>query len=166
MGAFRAWKELGCVYWPIPAQTQPHTISYAGSPPILVVSTTHDPATRYPWAQAMAAQLGSAVLPTYDSDGHTAYGRGSSCPDTAVDVCLTRGTVPGPGTVCQPGSVTTTPKVKIIYCVRPDDDMIEFVFGDRDELDLDMTEAGLRRCIATFPEALTAFEAAAAAPQE
>lgn len=109
MGAFRAWKELGCAYWPIPAQTQPHPISYAGSPPILVVGTTHDPATPYPWAQAMAAQLGSAVLLTYNSDGHIAYGRGSSCLDTAVDAYLTRGTVPGPGTVCQPDSVTATP---------------------------------------------------------
>lgn len=58
-------------------------------------------------------------------------------------------------------SVSLSTNSKIIYYVRPDDDMIQFVFGDRDELDLDMTEAGLRRCIATFTEALTAFEAAA-----
>ncbi|MGH3868051.1 MAG: alpha/beta hydrolase [Pseudonocardiaceae bacterium] len=109
MGAYRAWEDLGCAYWPIPAQTRPHTISYAGSPPILVVGTTHDPATPYPWAQAMAAQLGSAVLLTYHSDGHIAYGRGSSCLDTTVDAYLTRGTMPGPGTVCQPDSITITP---------------------------------------------------------
>ncbi|MGH3770508.1 MAG: alpha/beta hydrolase [Pseudonocardiaceae bacterium] len=108
MGAFRAWKDLPCAYWPIPAQTQPHTISYAGSPPILVVGTTHDPATPYPGAQAMAAQLGSAVLLTYNGDGHIAYGRGGSCIDTAVDAYLTRGTVPGSGTVCQPDSATAT----------------------------------------------------------
>ncbi|MGH3829990.1 MAG: alpha/beta hydrolase [Pseudonocardiaceae bacterium] len=108
MGAFRAWKDLPCAYWPIPAQTQPHTISYAGSPPILVVGTTHDPATPYPGAQAMAAQLGSAILLTYNGDGHIAYGRGSRCIDTAVDAYLTHGTVPGSGTVCQPDSTTAT----------------------------------------------------------
>jgi pimeloyl-ACP methyl ester carboxylesterase len=108
MDAFRAWRDLPCAYWPIPAQTRPHTISYPGSPPILVVGTTHDPATPYPWAQAMAAQLGSAVLLTYNGDGHTAYGRGSSCINTAVDAYLTRGTVPGSGTVCQLDPATTT----------------------------------------------------------
>jgi hypothetical protein len=56
----------------------------------------------------MAAQLGSAVLLTYNGDGHTAYGRGSSCINTAVDAYLTRGTVPGSGTVCQLDPATTT----------------------------------------------------------
>lgn len=39
--------------------------------------------------------------------------------------------------------------------------MVEFTLGGRNGLDLDMSEGGLRRCIATFAEALTAFEAAA-----
>ncbi|MGH3793098.1 MAG: hypothetical protein ACRDRU_28840 [Pseudonocardiaceae bacterium] len=63
-------------------------------------------------------------------------------------------------------SVSLSTNSKITYCVRPDNDMIEFVFGDHNELDLDMTEDGLRRCIETFTEALTAFEAAATASQE
>ncbi len=54
---------------------------------------------------------------------------------------------------------------EITYHVRPEDDMIEFILGGRNGrngLELDMTEGGLHRCIATFTEALNAFEAAAA----
>jgi len=109
IGAYLAWGDLPCAYWPVPAQSRPHPIHYAGSPPILVVGTIHDPATPYSSAQAMADQLGSAVLLTYNGDGHTAYGRGSRCIDTAVDAYLTRNTVPATGTVCQADSVPPTP---------------------------------------------------------
>ncbi len=50
----------------------------------------------------------------------------------------------------------------ITYDVLPDSDLIEFILGDRNGLQLSMSEGGLRHCIATFTEALTAFEAAAA----
>lgn len=108
IGASLAWGDLPCVYWPVPAQSQPHRIHYASSPPILVVGTIHDPATPYPSAQEMADQLGSAVLLTYNGDGHTAYGRGSGCIDTAVDTYLAQGTAPATGTVCQPDPVLAT----------------------------------------------------------
>lgn len=52
---------------------------------------------------------------------------------------------------------------EITYHVEPEDDMIEFILGDRNGrngLELDMTEGGLRRCIETFTEALTAFKTA------
>jgi hypothetical protein len=58
------------------------------------VGTTRDPATPYPWAQALASQLSSGRLLTYDSDGHTAYGRGSRCIDSAIDAYLLEGTLP------------------------------------------------------------------------
>ncbi|PZS37843.1 MAG: proteinase [Pseudonocardiales bacterium] len=102
IGASFAWGDLMCAYWPVPPKSQPHPIHYAGSPPILVVGTIHDPATPYPSAQDMTQQLGSAVLLTYDGDGHTAYGRGSSCINAAVDAYLAQGAVPAAGTVCQP----------------------------------------------------------------
>jgi pimeloyl-ACP methyl ester carboxylesterase len=109
IGASLAWSELPCAYWPVPAQSQPHPIHYVGLPPILVIGTIHDPATPYPSAQEMAGQLGSAVLLTYNGDGHTAYGRGSRCIDTAVDAYLVQGTVPAMGTVCQAEPVPATP---------------------------------------------------------
>lgn len=102
LGTLIAWRELPCAYWSVRPQSQPHPIHYAGSPPILVVGTTRDLATRYSWAQDLAGQLGSAVLLTYNGDGHLAYGRGSGCLDTAVDTYLTQGAVPATGTVCQP----------------------------------------------------------------
>jgi pimeloyl-ACP methyl ester carboxylesterase len=104
-GAGDAWADLLCAYWPVPAQSQPHQVHYTGTPPILVVGNTDDPATPYPGAQDMASQLGSAVLLTYRSDGHTAYGRGSTCINDAVDQYLTNGTPPSAGTVCQPDQV-------------------------------------------------------------
>ena len=63
----------------------------AGAAPILVVGTTRDPATPYESAQALAEQLDSGHLLTYDGDGHTAYRLGSSCVDTAVDAYLLDG---------------------------------------------------------------------------
>lgn len=104
IGASFAWSDLTCAVWPVPAESQPHPVHYAGAPPILVVGTIHDPATPYPDAQLMARQLGAAVLLTYNGDGHTAYGRGSRCIDGAVDAYLVQATVPAPGTVCQPDS--------------------------------------------------------------
>jgi pimeloyl-ACP methyl ester carboxylesterase len=104
IGASFAWGDLTCAYWPVPPKSEPHPVHYAGSPPIVVVGTIHDPATPYPGAQLMAQQLGAAVLLTYNGDGHTAYGRGSTCIDTAVDAYLIEGMVPAPGTVCQPDS--------------------------------------------------------------
>jgi hypothetical protein len=91
-----------CAYWPVPPQSQPHPVHYPGTPPILVVGTIHDPATPYPSAQQMTQQLGSAVLLTYNGDGHTAYHRGSSCINAAVDNYLTQAAIPAMDTVCQP----------------------------------------------------------------
>lgn len=43
---------------------------------------------------------------------------------------------------------------EITYLVLPESDTIEFTIGGRHGLDLDMSEAGLRRCVAAFSEAL------------
>ena len=68
--------------------------------PILVVGTTHDPATPYKWAQSVTAELGNATLLTYDGEGHTAYGRSNQCIIDAVDGWLVDGKMPKTGTVC------------------------------------------------------------------
>lgn len=112
LGATFAWGELQCAYWPVPPDSQPHPIHYASSPPILVVGTIHDPATPYPAARDMANQLSSAVLLTYNGDGHTAYNRGSTCVNNAVNAYLAQGTVPATGTVCQPDTAAVTPAPK------------------------------------------------------
>ena len=99
-GAFLDWSELPCAYWPVKATGAPATITAAGSPPIVVVGTTRDPATPYAWAQGLAKQLADGHLVTYQGDGHTAYMRGSRCVDKAVDGYLLRGEVPAKGLTC------------------------------------------------------------------
>ncbi|WP_351229605.1 alpha/beta hydrolase [Streptomyces sp. NPDC002133] len=89
-----AWASLNCAYWPAPATGSPHRIEAKGAAPILVVGTTRDPATPYKWAQSLADQLSSGTLLTYEGDGHTAYGRGSDCVDTAINTYLLEGTPP------------------------------------------------------------------------
>jgi pimeloyl-ACP methyl ester carboxylesterase len=100
-GTSLAWSGLSCAYWPVKPSGGAHTIPAKGAAPILVVGTTRDPATPYAWAQALAAQLDSGTLLTYDGDGHTAYARGSQCIDGAVDIFLLTGRTPNKGTTCQ-----------------------------------------------------------------
>lgn len=95
-----AWASLNCAYWPVRATGEPHRIEARGAAPIVVVGTTRDPATPYRWARALAAQLTSARLLTYEGDGHTAYGRGSACIDSAIDTYLLDGTPPAEGKRC------------------------------------------------------------------
>ncbi|MFF3878909.1 alpha/beta hydrolase, partial [Streptomyces sp. NPDC001978] len=68
-----------CTSWPVPANQTAHPITAPGAAPILVVGTTRDPATPYNEAQALARQLQSGRLLTWDGDGHGAYTRGSTC---------------------------------------------------------------------------------------
>ncbi|MCX5445957.1 alpha/beta hydrolase [Streptomyces nigrescens] len=96
-----AWAALNCAYWPVKPTGTAHRIEAKGAAPILVVGTTRDPATPYTWAKALAAQLSSATLLTYEGDGHTAYGRGSQCIDTAINNYLLKGTVPPKGKRCK-----------------------------------------------------------------
>ncbi|MFN8168349.1 MAG: alpha/beta hydrolase [Candidatus Nanopelagicales bacterium] len=100
-GAFLAWGNLPFQYWQAPATGSPHQITAPGSPKILVVGTTYDPATPYPWAQALAKQLSQGVLLTRVGDGHTGYGMGSECTDKAIDRYLLTGSTPAAGTVCR-----------------------------------------------------------------
>lgn len=99
-GAFMAWGNLPCSTWPAPATDAPHQIDAAGAAPIVVVGTTYDPATPYPWAVGLAEQLDSGVLISYRGDGHTAYYLGSRCVDQAVNEYLLAGTVPPEGLFC------------------------------------------------------------------
>lgn len=101
-GEYLAWSNLSCTYWKTPATSKPHKISANGAPNILLVGTTHDPATPYVWAQSLAKQLANSTLLTLDGDGHTAYMQGSACIDRAVDRYFLTG-VAKSGTVCHDG---------------------------------------------------------------
>lgn len=95
-----AWAALNCAHWPVPPTGTPHRIEAKGAAPIVVVGTTRDPATPYKWAQSLADQLSSGTLLTYRGDGHTAYGRGSDCIDSAINTYLLEGTPPAEDKKC------------------------------------------------------------------
>ncbi|CEA06589.1 Carboxylesterase A precursor [Arthrobacter saudimassiliensis] len=101
LGSYLGYGGLTCAAWPHEPVGTPHEINAEGAAPILVVGTTGDPATPYEWSVALAEQLDSGVLLTWEGEGHTAYGRGSDCIADAVDDYFIDGTVPEDGMVCR-----------------------------------------------------------------
>ncbi len=93
-------RAVGCESWPFPATGEAAPITAEGAAPIVVVGTTGDPATPYAWSQALADQLSSGTLVTWEGEGHTAYGRSNECIASAVNDYLLEGTVPADGLVC------------------------------------------------------------------
>ncbi|MFZ6004547.1 MAG: alpha/beta hydrolase [Actinomycetota bacterium] len=89
-----------CVDWPVPPDPLPAT-SAPGAPPILVVSTTGDPATPYEAGVAVAERLESGVLVTNEGDGHTVVADGNRCIDDIVVAYLVDGVVPADGATCR-----------------------------------------------------------------
>lgn len=88
-----------CSLWP----TRPQPLrppEAQGSPAILVVSTTGDPATPYESGVAVAKQLPRGVLLTNEGEGHTVVVEGKACIDDAVVPYLVDLEVPEPNTRC------------------------------------------------------------------
>ena len=94
--------DLSCQAWGHTG-TQPSKALHAkGAAPILVIGTTGDPATPHEWAVALADQLESGQLLTWEGNGHVAYsnpGHGP-CVTQAVDTYLLSGTMPKKGLTC------------------------------------------------------------------
>ena len=103
IGAFSAQDTIAfymCAELPHHPKSNPGPYRAKGSAPIVVIGTKYDPATPYSWAQALHKSLSNSVLLTWEGDGHTAYGRGSSCIGSAVDKYLLTGEVPKDGLDC------------------------------------------------------------------
>jgi pimeloyl-ACP methyl ester carboxylesterase len=98
-GPLLAWSEAACAVWPVAPTRTPGPVHAVGSPPILVVGTTHDPATPYAWAVSLAGELSHGVLLTRDGSDHVSYFY-SACVRSYVQTYLVEGTTPPPGTVC------------------------------------------------------------------
>ena len=99
-GEFTGHAPLGtCAFWPVPPTTKPHEISVTGLPPILVVSTTNDPATPYQAGLDLARQLGGTML-TFEGTQHTVVFQGNTCVDDIAARYLIDLVVPPPGTRC------------------------------------------------------------------
>jgi pimeloyl-ACP methyl ester carboxylesterase len=88
-----------CSVWPVEEQPLP-AVTAPGTPPILVVSTTNDPATPHDAAVRTADRLESAVLLTVEGDRHGAVSRGIVCVDEHVADYLVNVVPPAEGTVC------------------------------------------------------------------
>jgi pimeloyl-ACP methyl ester carboxylesterase len=101
MAKAMAWGNAACSQWYGHTTAAPAPASSTTSAPILVVGTTFDPATPYPWAVALSKQLTTSTLLTYRGDGHTAFGSGSRCINDAVSSYLLTGALPPVGTVCR-----------------------------------------------------------------
>ena len=89
-----------CAFWPVPPD--PLTpVTAPDSPPILVISTTGDPATPYEAGVAVAETLEHGVLLTHEGEGHGVTGNGNACIDALMAAYLIDGAVPEDGTVCR-----------------------------------------------------------------
>ena len=88
-----------CAMWPAPAEPL-EAVTASGTPTILVVGTTNDPATPYAQAERVAESLDDAVLLTYEGEGHGVVGNGVPCIDDAVAAYLVDGDTPEVGASC------------------------------------------------------------------
>jgi pimeloyl-ACP methyl ester carboxylesterase len=88
-----------CAFWPVPV-TSEQVPTPAGLPPVLVVSTTGDPATPYQAGVELAEELRGGLL-TAEGTQHGAAFSGSTCIDDAVSRYLVDLELPDEGTTCQ-----------------------------------------------------------------
>jgi pimeloyl-ACP methyl ester carboxylesterase len=98
-GPLFAWGALACGVWPVAPTGSPHAIRAPGSPAILVVGTTQDPATPYVWAEHLAGELDHGVLVGRQGRDHVAYYY-SGCIRVIDEHYLIDGVTPPSGTVC------------------------------------------------------------------
>jgi pimeloyl-ACP methyl ester carboxylesterase len=90
---------IRCVDWPVtPDPLEP--VTAPNTPPILVVSTTGDPATPYEGGVRVARNLKSGVLVTNEGDGHTVVADGKRCIDDIVVTYLIDEAPPQDGITC------------------------------------------------------------------
>ena len=89
-----------CGLWPVPATSRPHAAAPAGAGKVVVVSTTHDPATPYQAGVSLARQLGGPLI-TYDGTQHTAVFNGDQCVDGAVIRYFVAATLPPTSLQCK-----------------------------------------------------------------
>lgn len=88
-----------CAFWPVPNTSEPHEPKVGGLPPVLVISTTNDPATPYDAGVNLAKGLGGALL-TFEGTQHTVFLQGVPCVDQVGTDYLVNGTLPAPGKRC------------------------------------------------------------------
>jgi len=97
-GAPLALGLLNCSLWL--GKRDPYPVGPAtGSPPIVVVGTTGDPATPYESTAKLAGLLGTGTVVTWNGEGHTAYPE-TRCIRNAVDAYFIDLKIPAKGLTC------------------------------------------------------------------
>jgi pimeloyl-ACP methyl ester carboxylesterase len=89
-----------CPLWPVEGEPL-EQVTAPGTPPIMVVSTTNDPATPYEAGVNVAETLESGVLVTYEGEGHgVSFTNESPCVDEAATAYLVDLEPPQDDTTC------------------------------------------------------------------
>ncbi|KOV74780.1 hypothetical protein ADL00_00195 [Streptomyces sp. AS58] len=89
-GYVEGWDiQAGCLGWPIESANPWGPIRVTGTPPLLVVAGTHDPATPLHWGEGVASQIDGSELLVWDGVGHTAFLNHPPTVDRAVDYLIT-----------------------------------------------------------------------------
>jgi len=98
-GPYLAYAGLSCQYFS-DLSIKDDAITTIDTSPVVIIGTTRDPATPYVWAKALQKTILNSRLISLDGDGHTGYGRGSTCVDSAVDLYFLRGKLPQKDLFC------------------------------------------------------------------
>lgn len=102
LGGDGMFASAGLAAWPVQSRASRSPITSTDIPPLLIIGTTHDPATPYAMAESLHAAIPSSVLLTVEGWDHTAYNAGASpCVISAVDNFLLKGELPEGAVVCQ-----------------------------------------------------------------
>ena len=88
-----------CAMWPVPATPLTKPVTSPGPGKVVVVSTTHDPATPYQAGVDLARQLDASLI-TFDGTQHTVVFNGDACVDPAVVTFLIDSVLPPNGLRC------------------------------------------------------------------
>ncbi|MCV7376311.1 alpha/beta hydrolase [Mycolicibacterium arabiense] len=88
-----------CALWPVPPTSQPQDAVSPGPGKVVVVSTTHDPATPYQAGVDLARQLGGSLI-SFEGTQHTVVFNGSPCVDPAIVSFLVDSVQPPAGLRC------------------------------------------------------------------
>lgn len=83
-----------CALWPEPPTSSPAPAAAVAPGKVVVVSTTHDPATPYQAGVDLARELGAPLI-TFEGTQHTVVFNGDDCVDDAVTRYLVDGVAPG-----------------------------------------------------------------------
>ncbi|MDT5335341.1 MAG: hypothetical protein QOD90_846 [Mycobacterium sp.] len=88
-----------CAMWPVPPTSAPHDAASPGPGKVVVVSTTHDPATPYQAGVDLAREMDASLI-TFNGTQHTVVFNGNACVDSAVVAFLVDSTQPPPDLQC------------------------------------------------------------------